>query len=411
MNRIKLFFAKFIILIRKNTLFFIGIIISSFIFVYSSSTLVSPIDKQVKNEIAEVLTRNAKKSPYYLSLNSLEITPIGNSDYWVYTSNQLQDFQMMNQQYDGTRSYVFAGYMPQNNRYPFRYNNIDCSVLLFESKFQQDNFYFNLPLIAGSIPRVSDIHSIYITDSFANKIIGSDTYQSLIGKKLDGDSLNISHSSISYKISGIFDTNNTLGGFLTKAFGEDIIFAPEYNLFQMNGALYFIGSTEKAENESVANFITTNYKSSSGASRNLSTGYALKFKFYDFNSNTNLFELNETNESMNRIISSYNNQSLFFGLLGGILYFSSLALIVVTAIKEKNKINAQGRGVALFTYWIFTCVSIILNSILYTLCPFMSLISKTTFLTKSPTVSTIMFLSWVLLAGILSIIPFTKSRN
>lgn len=412
MNKIKLFFKNFSMLIKNNYLFFIGIIISSFIFLFSSSMVAMPFDKQIKNEITELITQNAEKSPYKLSLNSLELTPVGNSDYWIYTSNQLQDFQMRNQQYTGTRSYVFAGYQPQNNKVPFRYNNNDCTALLFESKFQQDNFYFNLPLLSGSLPRFTDKNTIYITDSFANKIKGDDSYQSLIGKTLDGQSIStMSASRMSYKIAGIFGTNNNLGMFLQNVFGDNIIFIPEYNSFQMNGSLYFVGSTEKEENKFVSEFITTNYKSSSNASRNLETGYSIQYKFFDFNENTNSFELGKANESMKNIINAYNNQSIIFGLLGGVLYIASFLLIVITALQEKNKINTQGKGVALFTYWILTCLSIILNSILYTFCPLISVITKTTLLTRSTTVSTIMFLSWILLAAVLSIIPFIKRKN
>lgn len=411
MKKVKFFFQKFLNLFKKNMVFFIGIILSSFIFLYSSSMIAVPFDNQVRDEITETITKNANESIYNLSVNSIELNPKGNSDYWIYTDTNLQNFQMRNQQYEGTRSYIFAAYKPYAGRSPFKYNNHDCSVILFESKFQENNFYFDLPLLYGSLPRTIDKNTIYITDIFATAIKGSNSFESLIGTKLTGDCFGQGHSEVSYSIGGIFNTNNNLGKVLLKTFGENLIFLPEYTIYQMNGSLYFIGSTNKTENKSISAFITNNYKASSSAARELEIGYSIKYNFYEYNAVSDSYELGAKNTSTNNIIEKYNNISSFIGILGVILYVSSFVLIITTALKNKNKVNCEGKGVALFTYWIITCVSLIINSILYAFCPLMSIIAKTTFIAKSTVSSTVIFLSWIFLVGFLSFVPFIKKTT
>lgn len=410
MNKFKHFFAKIGLYLKNNSILYAGILISNFIFIYSSSLIAIPFDGQIENEVTEVITKNAEESEFELSLNSVELSPTGNSDFYIYSSNALQDFQMLNQQYNDIRSYAFAAYKPEGGRVSFKYEGLDCTSILFESKFQDNKFYFDLPLLFGSIRRFTDKNSIYLIDTFAEKIKGTSNVENLIKRKITGQTINCEASDVTYTIEGIFDTNNKLGRFLKNVFGENIIFVPEYTSFQMKGALYFVGSTNKVENTKLVDFIYNNYKKSSGSSRGLAIGYSITNKFYDYNPNTETHELGMTNTNLNKIIDGYNSNSTIIGILGIMLFTGSLILTLLSCIKSRDKLSSYGKGVYLFSLWSISCFSLLINSIIYSFLPLMSLIAGTSFLTKSTFVSTVIFLSWIFITGLLSFIPFGKQK-
>lgn len=399
--------------LKSNAVFYSGLLISLISLLYGSTLISIPFDNQVKNEITNIITKNAQINPTNYSFNSLEISQSGNSDYWIYSDNNLQNFQMRNQQFDGIRSYIFAAYKPTNGHVAFKYKDYDTTTILFESKFEANNFYFDLPLIYGSLPRYIEKNSIYITDTFAQKIIeNNETFEDLINKSISGTSIGASgKSNQMFNIRGVFDTKNNLGTLLVKNFGENIVFIPEYNTFQMKGALYFIGSTNYTENKVMVDFIFDNYKTVQGYSRNLATGYSLKFSFYDYNENTNRFVLDKSNEIIGVIIETYSEQGTIYFVMGSILFLSNLVILIVATVKNQKKITLNGKVLYLLIIWIVSSVALLLVSIANTYFPIMSIISNQLFTTHSGVTSAILFLSWLGSLVILTAIPLLKKSN
>lgn len=402
LNRFKSFF-------KDNFKYLIGFFISTNTIVFGSYLASLPFDNQVKNEATSYITSNASLSDFNLSVNSIQISPRGNSDYWIMTSNKLQDFQMRNQHNTDERSYVFATYESNNSSIPFKYNEFNCTIILFESKFQQNNFYFDMPLLAGSLPRTTSKNNIYITDTFANKIKNdSDTYDTLIGKQLDGQSMSSTLSSnVNFQICGIFDTNNDIGKLFNCYFGSNVIFAPEYNIFQMNSSLYFFGSRNSDENKAIVDYVFDNYKSSYDASGGLETGYNIKYNFYDFDNQTHQFKLDKTNENLNKIIETYKNQSAIFSIIGIVLIVSASILLIVTTWFDKTMLN-NGKFMPIIFFWLISSVSLFVISLIYKFAPFLSIVSKIKFITRSKITSTYIFISWIAISLITSFIPLLK---
>ena len=404
LNRFKSFF-------KDNFKYLIGFFISTITIVFGSYLASLPFDNQVKNEATSYITSNASLSNLNLSINSIQITPRGNSDYWIGSSNKLQDFQMRNQHNNNERSYVFVAYEPNNNCIPFKYNGFDCNIILFESKFEQNNFYFDMPLLAGSLPRTTSKNNIYITDTFANKIKNdSDNYNDLIGKQLNGQSISPTLSSnVYFQISGIFDTNNDVGKLFNYYFGPNVIFAPEYNIFQMNSSLYFCGSRNKDENKAIVDYVFDNYKSSYDASGGLETGYNIKYNFFDFDNQTHQFNLGTANENLNKIIEVYKNQSMIFSIIGIVLVVSASILLIVTTCLDKKMLN-RGKCIPILFFWFISSISLFAISLIYKFAPFLSIVSKVKFMTRSQVTSTYIFVSWITINLLLTLIPLFSEK-
>lgn len=407
-------FLKLNNIFLNNWKYFLGILISMTVLLYSSTLIPIPFDKQCENEIASLIKTNAMANEYGYSLNSIEMKRTGNSDYWIYSSNELQNFQMRNQQFHDTRSYVFCAYKPTGGLSPFTYDNINCTSILFESKFEDNNFYFDLPLLYGKLPRYVDKNSIFITDTFAKRIsnISNENLSSLIDKTLIGKSICSNGTSDQlFKIIGIFNTNNNLGKFLKAAFGDNIIFVSEYNSYQMNGSLYFCGSNSALENELMVNFVYNKYKSTKNASRDLAVGYDAFYNFYDFNSKDNSFVLSSSNDKMNSILNKYENQAVLFSLLGVLLFVASSALIIASSCKQIKRNAVFSKTLFILIVWIASCFSLFLNSILYAYAPLMSLVSGQSFSTHSVVISSVLFLTWIVTVLILTIMFSAKSKS
>lgn len=409
-NRLKTFEKNLL----SNWKYFLGITISMTSLFFSSTLIPMPFDNQYENEISNLIEKNAKINKYGYSLNSLEMERTGNSDYWIYSDNDLQNFQMRNQDFDGTRSYVFCAYQPSNGMSSFKYNGLDCTSILFESKFEENNFYFDLPLMYGKLVRNTDKNSIFITDTFAKKILNDKEkcVSSLVNKILTGESVCASGTSAqSFKIAGIFDTNNQLGKFLTTAFGDNVLFLSDYNSFQMEGALYFCGSNNTSENKLMVNFIYDKYKSVNNAARDLAFGYNVTYKFYDFDSNSNLFVLQNSNSRMDSILKSYQNLPILFSLMG-ILLFVANSVLTIVSTNEQIKTNFPINKTSFtFTVWFSSCIAILLNSIIYAYAPLMSLISGQDFSSRSTITSSVLFLTWIGTVLVLTLLLLTKRKE
>jgi hypothetical protein len=399
--------------LKRNIIFFVGVFISTSSLLYSSTLISTPYDGQIKNEVTYLITNNATESEHGLSLNSLEINQFGNSDYWIYSDNKLQNFQMRNIQRADIRSYIFAAYKPNKGHAAFKYNGFETTAILFESKFTQNAFYFDLPLLSGTLARYTEKNSIYITDSFADKILqDNESYDSLINSTLSGETVGANGKSNQiYKVMGVFDTNNNLGKFLNISFGSNLIFIPEYHSFQMNGALYFCGSTNTNENKLMVDFVFDNYKPLKSYSGNLQIGYYLDYKFYDFDKANDSFVLGHSDTSLNSIIYAYTSKSSTLFLVGILLFISNLFILITATYRNRFKIVAHGKITYIFTIWIVSCFSLILNSLLYSKVPIMAIISRQSFNTYSGVTSSLLFLSWLLFLGVLLIIPLIKAAD
>lgn len=408
---IKQIFKNFGMLFRKNTIFFIGQFVLTSLFLFGSILAAVPFDGQIVNEVTNSITESAKKSKIGLSLSSLQIKPRGNSDYWMYSSNTLQDFQMRNQTNDGYKSYVFAAYEPYESYSPFDFNNESSSVLLFESKFRNDNFYFDLPLLAGHLPRNVPKTTIFLIDLFADKLIGSDgSYENLIGETIVTSSKTFdSVEKSSYIIGGIFSTKCPLGELIVSKFGSNVVFATEYIQFKFNASLFFIGSESESENKDLVNFVFENYKSSKSSSGGLETGYSITYNFYDFDNNNNNFYLSETNNRLNKIITAYQTMPLLYMVLGLFLIISCSVTNFIS-IKKNSSILISGRGYAIISFWLTSAVSFLIVSILNKFVPIMSLTAKAIFYTTSPIISSVAFIAWIVISILLTIAPIIKNR-
>lgn len=409
--KINKFKNKITTFMKKNSLFILINMLSSVLFMYGISMAIVPLDKQCQTEILNSINNDAKQSKFGLSLNSISITPIGNSDYWIYSDNELEDFQMRNQLNDETRDYVFCAYEPNNNSVPFSYKNINCTTILFESKFEKDNFYFNLPLLCGEFPRYYYKNDIFITDNLASKILDQgQTYQSLINETISSVSVSPrGEDTYSYTIKGILNTNNNLGNFLNAAFGEDIVFLPEYNIFQMKGSLYFCGSTNLDENNEVVDFVYNKYKAKNNNARDLATGYKIEYKFYDYFEDTSSFKASERDERLNSIINGYNNNSLAVCLFGTIISISLLTYQIISTYLFLKTANLS-KTTKLTIVWIIQSFSLLCISVLFKYAPIISILAKTKFLTFSKITSGALFLSWIFTTFTLSILAIRETN-
>ena len=409
--RIKSILSNFETVIRNNLWYLSGLLVAATLLLAGSSLVSIPIDGQVKNEVTNSITQAASENEIGLSLNSLEIKPRGNSDYWMYSSNLLQDFQMNNQTDRDYKSYAFAAYEPNEYYSPFRYQNIDCNVLLFESKYKQSSFYFDLPLLAGSLPRVASQNTIYLTDAFATKILAEgQTFSDLIEQEIEASSITaIASDPRIYKIGGIFGTDCAFGKLINSWFGDNTIFAGEYNQYQLNGKLYFCGTIDKDENKSLVEFVFDNYKPLHGSSGKLETGYYLIYRFYTFNIQKSEFELNSTNDRLNKIIDAYQTLPMIFMAIGLVIVALSSVEIIYSTIKNK-KILCCGKSYAIFCFWLVSSLSLLISSLFYTFLPTLSLMAKVSFATVSPVTSSVIIVAWIALSISLTLIPFVK-RN
>lgn len=396
--------------VKNNITLILCALVSSFICLYGISLAALPFDNQCKNEILYSINDDVDGSAFGYSLNSVSMKQTGNSDYWIYSDNDLQDFQMRNQQFSDARNYVFCAYVPNNNHVAFRYNDINCTPILYESKFQQDNFYFDLPLLAGSLPRYHCKNYVYLADSFAIKILqNNETFSSIINKEIFVSSICANGSANeSFIIKGVFDTDNKLGWFLSAAFGENFVFVPEYNIYQMKGSVFFCGSENKEENETLVDFIINKFQTKKSSSKNLATGYEVEYSFFDYNNETNNYTLGNRNEKLNTIISHYRQYEMLFCVVG-LLSVAAFLIIYVLQIFKWSKTTNQKRFYCLFVLWAINCISLLLVSLLYRFAPIISVITKVSFFTFSPITSSALIISWIMLIMVSIAILFRPS--
>jgi len=415
---LKSIFISFFSFLKPNIPLIISIIMFESLTLVSSMLVGSAFDDSNVNEITERITETAASSDYGYSVNTVNMEIVGNSDYFIYSNNNLQEFQMRNQQFDGDANFVFASYVPNNGKSAFKTilpstEELDMSVLLFESKYNGTSFYFDLPLIAGAFQRYTEKTRIVITDKFAEKLVeGSSDYSSLINTEVDAKyvATNIS-SETTYIISAIVGTSTKFGQLLCKIFGDNFLFMPEYNSFQMNGTLYFIGSTDKNENNELTRYVLNNYKRTNGVARDLSFGYNANYKFYEYSKDGELI-LDKNNTDLNIIIEYYSSITpIIYCIMGVFVFIVSIVLFTKTFIDDKHN-NINNSGIKLATLWILSSISLFLVSFIYKNMPMITIIKNVKLTTYSHITSSIIVMVWVVFVFYSSLlILFKKNKD
>lgn len=410
----------------KNAIRFIKKIISNFlqffkkpsfiipellvtVLLLSFSAIISTIqDNNFSSEVAEVITEEANKSKFKYSLNSIQMIQQGNSDYFIYSDNDLQNFQMRNQQETKEKSYIFAAYTPYGNYSSFSFKEVEtnklvrCTTILYESKYNGTSYYFDLPLLAGSFTRNTTKETLIITDTVAKKMIKEpSTYLDLIGQSISGY-VEASYASVeqTYKIGAIVDTNNNLGAFLLSAFGENIVFSCEYNSFRMDGKVYFCPSAyNKDENRMIAKFVLNKYIETNSNARDLQIGYKPDYNFLTYDEGANDYIPSLKSESLKTYITFYSNkQNTILSIICIIAELILLTIKIYIFIKNKEFITGCGLGNAIFGFWFLTTIGILINSLLFKWNIFALITIHVIPTTHAHTVSTTLFLSWIFLA-------------
>lgn len=414
----KYFLKKFLILL-KNPKFSVSIFISQILCFVSTCVGVGIIDNAYINEISTRVLLNAEKSEYGFSYNFVHMKERGNSDFFIYSNNNLQNFQMKNQQNKNPKNYTFVSYSPYNSYSPVQIDaadksKINCTTILYESKYDGTNFYFDLPLLSGSFARHVTKNTIVITDKIANKILSNnENYNSLIGKSIPSKSIQPYGSSTEdLKIEAIVASDqNELGHFLTNVFGDNIIFTTEYNSYKMSGQCNFIINKKSNENKDVVNFMFDNYKSSNSNANNLEIGYTAEYNFYEWNDSNKQYESGIQNDEINKILEFNNNSSsIIIATLALVLALITLISQLIIILKSKKMLYYVGFSQSILYIWSLLCISMLISSILFKYNAIMNLTFKVKFISYSETTTSILFILWLLLA-LLSIICLAPSQK
>lgn len=351
--------------------------ILNFLLFISISFALTSVDDNYQDNFAKILTQEAVSSPNGFSVMETNMKIKGNSDYFIYEDNELQNFQMRNQLYDGIKNYVFPGYIPRYNGCAFKINNLECTALVTESKFQPNNFYFSLSNSFDDetfqIPRTIARNEILIIDQLAEKllpILGCNDFSELINKNLTIKTTSFgANYENSYKIISILNTNSNLGKSLVDFFGDNIIFCSDYNQFQFEGRLYCFASSDLNENTDTIKFITNKYKTTKTTSRSLESGYIAEYYFYHYD---NGYKISENNEDYQKILNFYmNTSSLIVSLVGIVLTLVNLIFTIISISKTKKSNEFSSRVKFIFLLWAASCFAMVLFS-------FINLFSPTT---------------------------------
>lgn len=399
---VKEFFSNILKFIKTNSIFCFGFFLSSLFCLFGGSLSTFIFESKASNEAIEVLTKNANNNKFNYTINCVKMVPKGNSDQYIFVDNELQEFQMRNQHYNGEKNFIFAGYTPDNAYSPFlieksSIESYNCSALLFESKYVEGTNYFDLPIVTGKIARNTDPNTIFILDSLARKIC-DEKIEDVIGKSINSKIVTPSGTTErTYVIGAVLDSNNNFGALLINFFGDNLVFVSNYNSYQISGACYFCGSRSKEENSSLFKFIFTKYKSISNSNRHLEGGYSAEFSFFDYDENTNKFILDATNRHINKIIEFEESViSSIFGIVGIVIVIVSILLFILSFIWNRKKLLPFGFLTKFFSLWIFACLALIIISVFYTFVPLPSIFIKEIIFSKSMLVSSFVILSWVL---------------
>ena len=375
--------------------------------VFGASLAVAPFDGQAVSEITQRLTAKAENSPLGYTMSSVTMEEVGNSDCFVYTDSELQNFQMRNHHYEDTKDYVFAAYQPKGSFTPFELtgtSSIQCSTILFQSKYNGTDFFFDLPTLAGSFHRYNEKKTVVLMDTLANKILDEGkSYPSLLGKTIEGKSITRSgQSTETFTIGAVVGSESDFGSLLLATFGEDILFVPDYNLFQMVGSLYFCASTNRAENKAMVEFVLGKYRSYFGTSRDLQIGHNAKYAFYDYDASENVLVLGDDNTRMNGILTFYNGSwPIILAVVGIVLIVTGFVLTILVSFRFRRG-YCYGYGQCLAWIWTSSCLALLVNSLLYRFISVPSLASGTLFAGFSPIGSTVMILVWLFVVGLLT---------
>lgn len=412
LSKIKSILKSWFLFLKKN---YVMLLISPLIFstgLFAVEMLCMPYDKQINSEIADFLTKQAEFSTYGNSFLSISMKSIGNSDYYIYSDSNLQNFQMRNQQYQNTRSYLFSAYKPYKNYCAFKYHDLECTAIQFESKFQKNDFYFKVNLLCGSFERFTDKNTIYISDTIAKKISNQNNIDSLVNLKINGSTITANAKSDQiFTIGGIIDTSDGIGASLRLFFGEDLIFISDFHSFQMNGACYLCGSTDIKENESIVNYAINTYKSSNNVSRYLQSGYSREMTFYEWNKTQSNYSISSENTRLNLFIVKIESSSFLLFFFGIVFIISSLILTfmyVSTLIQDNESCN---KFLISSFNWFSSLTSIFIVSILFHYYPISSFVTKIIPNTRSKITSTVLFLTWIISSICLIIMPYIFKRK
>lgn len=405
--KIKELFGKFISFF-KNPSFIIPEFVIILLF-FSCTSIVATIgDNKYSSEIAYSITAEAENSKYKYGVNTIQMKQQGNSDYFIYSDNDLQNFQMRNQQETNEKSYIFAAYSPYGSYSAFSFKDVNtnklvkCTTILYESKYTGSSFYFDLPLLAGAFNRNITKDTLVISKKVASKMLEpSKSYADLIGTNINGYVEASYATSVSpYKIGAIIDTNNNLGEFLESIFGENIVFSCEYNSYRMDGKIYFCPSSQNLqENKMISDFVLNKYVETNTIARDLQVGYKPEFTFCSYDEQSNSYLKSEKNESLNNYINFYTNKQNTILLIVFIAIDIILIIMnVILILKNKDYLIKQGIGVSVFGFWFITIISILLNSLLFKFNIFTRLLIHVKPSVHSNVVSTVLFLSWIFMA-------------
>jgi hypothetical protein len=406
---------------KSNWLFAVGLVLFESFFLYGTSMAVVPFDDQDVVEVTELLTKKAENSDFGLALSSVSMKWRGNSDFYIYSNNDLQNFQMRNQNFDEEKSYIFAGYVPYESFVPFRFhneidqNNYDCPMILFESKYTGRDFYFDLPLLAGSFPRYMAQNTVVILDDLADDLLSSGTedYSTLIGKSLLGNCVSTTGSiPQTYNIGAIVDSSGSLGQFLKAVFGTNIIFSPEYSAIQMNGSVFFCASKNRVENSKMIDFVFEKYRTSTGTSRALEIGYKAEYSFFDFDQGTYSFVKGTDDANINTIIDFYfGSRPVLLCIVGCVMILASVVVAWLLIWKNYLVLLSGTIGSRLATIWTCSSLALLLVSLAYRFFPIVPKLLTVSFLTVSTTASTVIFLSWIVIIGVLTFVMLRKDKD
>lgn len=414
----KIFFKNFLI-IFKNPKFSISIFISQILCFASACVGVGIVDNAYVDEISTRILINAEKSEHGFSYNFVHMKERGNSDFFIYSNNNLQNFQMRNQQNNNPKNYTFISYSPYSSYTPVQVeaadkSKINCTTLLYKSKYDGTNFYFDLPLLSGAFARHVTKNTVVLLDKVADKILSNgENYDSLIGKSIPSKSIQPNGSSLEdLKIEAIVASDqNELGRFITNVFGDNIVFTTEYNSYKMNGQCNFVINKKTNENKDVVNFMFDNYKSSNSSASNLEIGYTAEYNFYEWNNSTKKYEAGIQNTEINKILEFNNSStSMIIAILALILALITLTAQLLIIAKSKKMLYSVGFSQSILFVWCLFCISMLVNSVLFKYNFIMNLIFKVKFISYSETTTTVLFILWLSLA-LLSVICLAPKQK
>jgi len=416
-NKIKKHFSNIGLFFKKHPLFCFELFMLSLVCLNGGALCSLSLESKASLEASSLVTKMASKNKFGYSINSVLMKPRGNSDYFIFVDNDIQEYQMRNQHYDKVKNYLFIGYTPDSAYSPFLIEDsssskTNCSALMFESKYIDSSFYFDLPILAGHISRNTKSSTVFVLDSLASKICDTSP-EDIIGKTINSKTITASGTfEREFEIGAVLDSNNLLGSLLRTYFGDFIVFVPNYNSFQLDGACYFITSKDKNENDNLFDFIFKKYKSTSTSNRYLEGGFSANYSFFEFDETQNKFVLGKTNDHINKIIAFEESAlSTVFTIIGIIMVIVCLFLMSLAFVWNKKAVADSSATTRLFSTWLIISLSLLIVCLFYTFLPLPTVFIQEIISAKSMVESSVIFVCWIIQAIMMAFLSLKKINS